>query len=102
MTARHQIEMLASNLYDFKKFGIEVLTEKEAELSKARKAFKKGDLISCYIAFLSNTTNLENSKIIESKMDELIARKIIESKKKKITKESVTFSRSSNRDIKTF
>jgi len=89
MTARHQIEILASNLYDFKKFGLNVVTEKEAANKKIGKSFKKADLISSYIAFLSDTTNLENSKIIESKMDELIARKIIESN---ITKDKIEFS----------
>jgi len=88
MTARHQIEILASNLYDFNEFGLKVLTEKEAASAKGKKFFKKSDMISGYIAFLSNTTSLENSKIIESKMDELIARKIIESN---ITKGDVSF-----------
>lgn len=89
MTARHQIEMLASNIYDFKKLGIEVITEKETARRRPRNAFKKSDIISAYIAFLSNTTTLESSKIIESKMDELIARKIITSR---ITNDGIEFS----------
>lgn len=79
MTARHQIEILASNLYNFSDYGLNVLTEKEAANKKPKGSFKKADLISAYIAYLSNTTNLDNTKIIESKMDELIARKIMES-----------------------
>lgn len=79
MSARHQIEMLASHIYDFESLGIEVITEKETAKRRPRNAFRKADVISAFIAFLSGTTNLENSKIIESKMDELIARKIIES-----------------------
>lgn len=79
MSARHQIEMLASNIYDFESLGIEIITEKETAKRRPRNAFRKADVISAFIAFLSGTTNLENSKIIESKMDELIARKIIES-----------------------
>jgi hypothetical protein len=89
MTARHQIEMLASNIYDFKKLGIELITEKETAQRRPRNAFKKSDIISAYIAFLSDTTTLESSKIIESKMDELIARKIISSR---ITTDGIEFS----------
>jgi hypothetical protein len=89
MTARHQIEMLASNIYDFKKLGIEIITEKETAQRRPRNAFKKSDIISAYIAFLSDTTSLESSKIIESKMDELIARKIISSR---ITTDGLEFS----------
>ncbi|WP_309397109.1 hypothetical protein [Cerasicoccus maritimus] len=80
MTARHQIEMLAANIYDFKKLGINIVTEKESAQKRPRDAFKKSDIISAYIAFLSGSTNIESAKIIESKMDELIARQIIESK----------------------
>lgn len=79
MTARHQIEILASNLYDFKKYDLNIITEKDSIKSKPKKAFKKADFISAYISFLSNSVNLESSKIIESKMDELIAKKILES-----------------------
>lgn len=78
MTARHQIEILASNVYNFDKLGLNIVTEKEFKKDKPKDAFKKSDIISAYIAFLSNTTNLESSKIIQEKMDELIARKIIE------------------------
>ncbi|MCB0398422.1 MAG: hypothetical protein KDD26_02150 [Winogradskyella sp.] len=80
MTARHQIEMLASTLYEFKGFGIDVYSEKETQGIRPKRAFKKSDLINAYIAFLSNTTNLDNKKIIEEKLDELVARKIIEYK----------------------
>lgn len=89
MTARHQIEMLASSLYDFKHYGLAIISEKQSGIKTPPKnSFKESDMISSYIAFLSDTTNLENSKIIESKMDELIARKIIESD---ITKDEIEF-----------
>ncbi len=90
MTARHQIEILASSLYDFKKHGITIASEKQAHNNRQpNNAFKEGDVIAAYISFLSDSTSLENSKIIESKMDELIARKIIESN---ITKDNIEFS----------
>jgi hypothetical protein len=79
MTARHQIEILASNIYDFKGLGINIVSEKESEGKKIRNAFAQSDIVSAYIAFLSNTTSLESNKIIDQKMDELIARQIIDS-----------------------
>ena len=88
MTARHQIEILASNIYDFKSLGIDILTEKETANKRSKTAFKTADIISAYIAFLSGTTILESSKIIEEKMDELIARQIIESD---ITRDQIEF-----------
>jgi hypothetical protein len=88
MTARHQIEILAENIYDFNNYSFEILTEKEAVEVANQKSFKKGDLINAYISFLSGVTWLENKKIIEDKLDELVARKIIENK---ITDNSVDF-----------
>jgi hypothetical protein len=79
MTARHQIEILALNIYDFKSLGINIVSEKETQGRKIRNAFVQADIISAYLAFLSNTTSLESNKIIDKKMDELITRQIIDS-----------------------
>ena len=80
MSARHQIEVLASEIYDFRALGIELITEKEDSPGvKSRSVFKKSDIISAYIGFLSNNVALENSKIIQEKLDELIARQIMDS-----------------------
>lgn len=89
MTARHQIEILAESIYDFSKYNFQVFTEKE-NTDKKEKGLKKADIINAYISFLSNSTSLDNKKIIEDKLDELVARKIIESK---ITDESVDFNK---------
>lgn len=89
MTARHQIEILAESIYDFSAYSFKIFTEKESVV-RNEKAYKKGDILNSYISFLSNSTSLDNKKIIEDKLDELVARKIIESK---ITNESVDFSR---------
>lgn len=89
MTARHQIEILAESIYDFSSYSFNIFTEKE-NTSKSEKGYKKADILNAYISFLSNSTNLDNKKIIEDKLDELVARKIIESK---ITDESVDFSK---------
>lgn len=89
MTARHQIEILAESIYDFSAYSFKIVTEKES-VSKSEKVYKKADILNAYISFLSNSTNLDNKKIIEDKLDELVARKIIESK---ITNDSVDFSK---------
>ncbi|TSJ48005.1 hypothetical protein [Fluviicola chungangensis] len=89
MTARHQIEILAESIYDFSAYSFKIFTEKE-NAGKNEKAYKKADILNSYISFLSNSTNLDNKKIIEDKLDELVARKIIESK---IANETVDFNK---------
>ncbi|WP_374244623.1 hypothetical protein [Zoogloea sp.] len=80
MTARHQIEIVASNIYDFDDAGINVQAEKRAAGQKRKRgAFKKADLIKAYLAFLSESVNVDNDKIIQEKMDELLASKIMNS-----------------------
>lgn len=79
MSARHQIEILASNIYDFKGLPIHIVTEKESKNRRFKYALKKADVISAYIAYLSNSINLDSSKIIQSKMDDLIAKRILDS-----------------------
>ena len=78
MTARHQIEVLLENIYNFDNDNISIISEKDAVGSLARGSFKKSSFINAYSAFLSGTTNIDNKKIIESKLDELLAIKIIE------------------------
>jgi hypothetical protein len=78
MTARHQIEIIASNVYDFSGSSIAIQTEKNKSKRVIPGAFKQADFIKAYLAFLSKSINIENAKIIESKMDELIADKILD------------------------
>lgn len=80
MTARHQIEIVASNIYNFEESGVNVQAEKRI-LGQRRKrgAFKQADLIKAYLAFLSESVNVDNDKIIQEKMDELLASKIMDS-----------------------
>lgn len=81
MTARHQIEILASNIFDFDKISILAVSEKE----KNKKRLKKDDvmskevLIKGYLAYVSGSINIDNQKIIEEKMNEIIAEQIMES-----------------------
>lgn len=80
MTARHQIEIVAANTYDFDDAGINIQAEKRTPGQKRKRgAFKKADLIKAYLAFLSESVNVDNDKIIQEKMDELLASKIMNS-----------------------
>lgn len=79
MSARHQIEILAYKMFDFEGVGISIQSEKQRSKKIIKGSFNKDDIIKGYIAYLSRSVNIDNQKIIESKMDELIAEKIIES-----------------------
>lgn len=79
MSARHQIEVLADSFFDFDGVDLKLVTEKGKSRVRAPDAFKKSDFVKGYIAYLSDTVNVDNQKIIEEKMDELIASRIIES-----------------------
>ena len=89
MSARHQIEILASNTYEFDDLNLNIQTEKDSKKRRIRGSFEKHDIIKAYIAFISNSVNIDNQKIIESKLDELIVDKIIDSD---ITERSFEFS----------
>ncbi|RFZ82996.1 hypothetical protein DYU05_12645 [Mucilaginibacter terrenus] len=89
MTANHQIEILLGNIYDFDDLDIVIQTEKSKGAGKVKHSFEKSNIIKSYLAFLSNSTAIDNNKIIESKLDELIARKIIDSN---ITEDGLEYS----------
>lgn len=83
MSARHQIEVLAANLFDFDNLPILTVSEKQVKTKGYKKtneeAMSREIIIKGYLAFISNSINIDNQKIIESKMDELIAEKIMDS-----------------------
>ncbi|UOQ78674.1 hypothetical protein MUN84_09140 [Hymenobacter sp. 5516J-16] len=89
MSARHQIEILTANVFDFADSEIPIITEKVLRQQKIRIRFNKSDFIKGYLAFLANSTNIENQKIIEDKLDQLIAEKILTSD---ITDDNMEFS----------
>ncbi|MEN3176413.1 hypothetical protein ABDK75_10485 [Gluconobacter sp. OJA] len=78
MTARHQIEMLTKGLIDTGNLSIEIVSEKETEAAKFPGSFKRADIAAAYTAFLTNSVNNENSRIIESKLDEILVGKVME------------------------
>lgn len=77
MTTRHQIEIVTSNIYDFSDSDLVIEVEKTKK--KKRGAFKKADFVLAYLAFLSSSTTVDSQKLIEEKLDQLIAFKILES-----------------------
>lgn len=86
MTTRHQIEILTANLFEFSDSPLPIKTEKGN--SRRRGTFKQADFVLAYLAFLSNSTAIDNQKLIEEKLDELLAFKILETD---LTKSSVQF-----------
>lgn len=89
MSARHQIEILTANVFEFENSETPIFTERESKRLKIKVAFNKADFIKGYLGFLANSTNIENQKIIEEKLDELIADKILDSN---ITEDNLEFS----------
>lgn len=81
MTARHQIEVLANNIFDFENLPIISVSEKQVKSQEKvdETTLNKENLIKAYIAYISNSVNIDNQKIIESKMDELITDQIMDS-----------------------
>lgn len=83
MTPRHQVEIMIANAFDFKKIGIEVIAEKDATMSNSRRSFRKSDIIQAYLAFMADSPIIDNKKIIEEKMDELLVGRIMAVEPKK-------------------
>lgn len=79
MSARHQIDVLADSFFNFDEVGLSLVAEKGSGRVRAPETFKKADFVKGYVAYLSESVNVDNQKIIEEKMDELIASKIIDS-----------------------
>lgn len=77
MTPRHQVEMLMANVFNFEELGIEVQTEKERADKIKINSFNKSDIEQAYLAYMANSPMVDNNKIIQDKMDELIVNKII-------------------------
>src|SRR5690554_1954834 len=75
MTPRHQVEMLMSNVFNFDELGIEVQTEKERANKIKFNSFNKSDIEQAYLAYMANSPMVDNKKIIQDKMDELIVTK---------------------------
>ncbi len=79
MTARHQIEMLTKGALDLSTVKFTVATEKQTENTKITNAFRMSDVAEAYTAYLSNSLHNQNSKIIESKLDEILVGRVMSS-----------------------
>lgn len=80
MSARHQIEILAKLFIDFDEIDIPFTAEKDKSPSNQNSvSFRKDILTKGYYAFASNSIDFDNSKIIQEKMNELLAEDIITS-----------------------
>lgn len=77
MTTRHQIEILSANTFKMDGDNIVLATEKEG-VRRQHGVFPKADFYLAYMAFLSNSINVDSQKLIQEKLDELIANKILE------------------------
>lgn len=77
MTPRHQVEIMMANAFDFEKLGVNVVSEKETTMKAARRSFRKSDIVQAYLAFMAESPVVDNKKIIEEKMDELLVSKIM-------------------------
>lgn len=80
MSTRHQIDILADTFFDFSDINLELVPEKSKTRVQAPKFFKKSDFVQGYIAYLTKSTTEDNEKIIQDKMDQIIASRIIEEK----------------------
>lgn len=89
MTARHQIEMLTRGAVDLSKANFPIVTEKDTENSRVPGAFKMSDVVEAYTAYLTNNVNNQNKKIIESKLDEILVGRVMDSN---LTQENVSYS----------
>lgn len=78
MTPRHQIEILTQELFDFNDVNLDVQTEKERGKTIVKGSFDLGDLSKAYLAFLTNSVNNDNNKIIGEKMDQIIVGRIMD------------------------
>lgn len=89
MTARHQIEMLTKGAIDLAGTKIAIASEKQTEGTKIHGAFRMSDISEAYTAYLSGSLHNQNSKIIESKLDEILVGRVMESN---VSDEEHTFS----------
>jgi len=79
MSPRHQIDILSETIFDFDSLSLRNQSHKEKQVATDRLAVHRSDIVKGYIAFLANTHAIDNKLVIEEKMDELIAEKIISS-----------------------
>lgn len=80
MSARHQVEILLGRILDkdVRNSNL-IVSEKESKRGSKKNKITKEALVKGYLAFSAQSINIDNQKIIESKLDNIISDKIIES-----------------------
>jgi hypothetical protein len=81
MTTRHQIEILTANLGPFGS-NLSFTTERDG-VRRQQGVFSQSDFVLGYLAFLSESTNIDSQKLIQEKLDDLLANKILDHDPKK-------------------
>lgn len=83
MSARHQIEILVgksvSKLNLDGEYANYIFTEKDSRRNDSMSKIKQDVLSKAFIAYSTASIDIDNQKIIEDKLDEIISRKIISS-----------------------
>lgn len=83
MSIRHQIEILVNKFSDDfnlkEEYKDKIITEKKAHRNDGITKIKKSVLVKSYLAFSSKSINIDNQKIIESKLNQILTDKIMSS-----------------------
>lgn len=86
MSARHQIEILMNRTIEQilkeEKYQEYIFSEKNGVRGDGKNKLKKEILIKAYLAYSTKSRNIDNQKIIESKLNEIISEKIVSSEVK--------------------
>ena len=76
MTMRHQVEILMEQV-DFSGTSLKIRTEKEGG-SRKQGYFRQADVVLAYLAFLSSSTTVDTQKLIQERLDQILAAKVLE------------------------
>jgi hypothetical protein len=76
MTMRHQIEILMTQM-DLSKASLSINTEKDGG-SRKKGYFRQADVVLAYLAFLAGSTTVDTQKLIEQRLDEILASQVQE------------------------
>ena len=76
MTMRHQVEILMEQV-DFSGTSLKIRTEKEGGIRKEG-YFRRADVVLAYLAFLSGSTTVDTQKLIQERLDQILAAKVLE------------------------
>lgn len=83
MSARHQIEILMERtieqILENELYNDRVYSEKNSARGDGKTKLKREILVKAYLSYSTKSVTVDNQKIIESKLNEIISEKIIES-----------------------